>query len=594
MHDKLISAGTSYSSRVGFVGSLCLVAGVIVTAMVVFPEDFDADVADTSLMQSSATLTLSKVSDHALTKDGSHKSGASYHKQETAKQMGDQSSSKRSSQPATPPNSLGSSSSSSKKAHVKDKIVPETVMLQGTEDPAIAQMRTQAKAQEQKISKDAAASQQRAMKRVNRQMKRQKKRAAKKVTRIKEKMHKAEKAPVSLRRTGQNHLKAVIERGKNRVEKRFMRAKAKIYQEQGRGLQRMQETGTGRAAIRAARKIRVMARDKMTQEAYNKYEEARLVKQKMDDMEIKDMKQGLATKFQNADDVNKFDDRVGKMSDDDHVMDMRSNFNHRLFGSPSDQKYYPLAKPDKIPVDPPEGVEDVPQSPQGVGILSSTSTASPFSDEDPEEDELVQVEAGYDWPNHKRIQKEASAVKKVGMVRYVESIQGHSEILTKAKMAFKEQRAVRIQQADASEIRRKVSDKKLAPIFHPINAAVATVRTNTHSERLGNLDTSIVRKAQKVQNEVHNFDAKEGTPPFVPSIRPKESAKHNAKPLSKQVTTGNPAAEEFSEVTNEDFFRVGRAATWQKMAAESRPTKEKWDKETDAILKSMQEAGALS
>lgn len=319
------------------------------------------------------------------------------------------------------------------------------------------------------------------------------------------------------------------------------------------------------------------------------------MKQKMYDMKIKDMKQGLATKFQNADDRNKFDDRVGRMSDDDHVMDLRSNFNHRLFGSPSDQKYYPLAKPDKIPVDPPKGVEDAPQSPQGVGILSSTSTASPFSDRDTEEDELVQVEAGFDWPNRKRIEKEASAVKKVGMVRYVESIQGHSEILTKAKMAFKEQRAERIQQADASEIRRKVRDKKLAPIFHPINAAVATVRTNTHSEHLGNLDTNIVPKAQKVQSEVHQFDSKEGTPTFVPSIRPKVSAKHNAKPLSKQVTTGNPAAEKkFSAEANAGFFRAGRAATWQKMASESRPTKEEWDKETEAILKSIQEAGATS
>jgi len=112
------------------------------------------------------------------------------------------------------------------------------------------------------------------------------------------------------------HLKGVIMRGKDRVQRRFMHAQGKVHHQVSRAIRSMQRTPEGGAAIKAARELRTKA--KATRVQYRSWKLTREVDmgKRENEMKEKQLRSEYKTAYHNSDDVDKYDDAVKKVRDD--------------------------------------------------------------------------------------------------------------------------------------------------------------------------------------------------------------------------------------------------------------------------------------
>jgi hypothetical protein len=137
------------------------------------------------------------------------------------------------------------------------------------------------------------------------QLKKKKERALKKVI-----------GAVKLHHTGKVHLANVIKRGKQRVELRMLRAKRRIYNARTHAIKRMEVSEGGKAAIKAARDVRTYVKDGPVREMASKQDKREALKQKMQHLQTKDVKERLKEAYHMADDKDKYRDRLERVGDD--------------------------------------------------------------------------------------------------------------------------------------------------------------------------------------------------------------------------------------------------------------------------------------
>jgi hypothetical protein len=189
---------------------------------------------------------------------------------------------------------------------------PVDELVQG---PA-AKAQRQAKKAKRRLKAKVEAKKKIAKKKAKKKVKALKKKKEKEVKKHKERQYKNVVSTIHLKRTGLHHLKEVISGGKSRVKRRFMRAKAKVYRQTGKSIEKMQRTPQGRAAIKSARKLR-----EVTKTAVQNYRAWKLgkeidFKKKKEAMKEKNLHHKYHTAYRNMDDTDKYSTAIRRLHDD--------------------------------------------------------------------------------------------------------------------------------------------------------------------------------------------------------------------------------------------------------------------------------------
>jgi hypothetical protein len=167
------------------------------------------------------------------------------------------------------------------------------------------------------LAKKMADKKKKMKKKAAQKLKDLKKRKAEEVKKNKERKQKEVVGSITLKRTGMEHLKHVMRRGKSRVQRRFMKAQGKVYKQVTKSVNKMQNSSPGQAAIKAASAIRRKNKAAaLSYEAWKQVKESHWKDQEEQGKED-DIRHAYQDNYKTMDTADMYKDAVARIHDDD-------------------------------------------------------------------------------------------------------------------------------------------------------------------------------------------------------------------------------------------------------------------------------------